>query len=886
MGSETEGRLDNLEITVEGIKEETAAIRRDLQQMMRLMSGGQNNQGGGSEGSSSSVNENREKGDTGGISHNWRKRVELPPFEGVDPHSWINRVERFFDIQKMAEEDKVELAYISMKGSASYWFKYWREKTKNRTWLGLKAGLINRFGGGFKGTLYEQMATLRQDGTMEEFMRSFEILLGQTQGLSEELILGFFLAGLREEIKGQVRIQDPQDLMVAIRVARDVEDAINRACRGVWNGVKVKHVGTRVSSSIVRGDGDRSFATRTGGTEGVVLTRREGLTTANNTNARGNNPAGGENRGRMVRNLPYPEFLKKREKGRCFRCGGPFAPSHRCSKRSLRVLLVAEDEEEEAEENSNLEAKPLELSACSAEGLTPLKTMKLTGLIREKRVVVLIDSGASHNFISRSVVEELELRVADTPTYAVSLADVAVVEDMYVFELGGFDIILGISWLAKLGEIVINWREMSMQYGVKGKKVTIKVDPALFRQLEEPKTLLKLVDVESWRGDLIAEQKVELWSVLQTHYLGFQERENLSPLCEKVELWSVLQTHYLGFRERENLPPLCDIKHHYRKKFETWKLGLIERKIIKVRRDLETGGGRTKNNKTEENYIVHESFNLSEADTHWTSWLVPMFGVANIVVSVICMYINNCLKNNFGPHGGCVAKFLGRFSFEPMQENSLQENSLLGLSSSTLTEMGALWWDNAGNEHQGWRLDTCIWLYAGIIRLLAIMLSLVFIGIRLEQQFGLGGLELYTGDYLLGSTLRKRLLKERGVMLGNYLYIGEGETFHSLTVKAVRKNIISCTGTLWVLWGEVNLSETFLILLAIKFLIKRTYHSRFSVFLLRVAIFICWLTMGSTSFPTSIAEKLDDFNYLHWPQYVELMIKSQTALCCQICRST
>ncbi|WVZ23345.1 hypothetical protein V8G54_001889 [Vigna mungo] len=146
-----------------------------------------------------------------------------------------------------------------------------------------------------------------------------------------------------------------------------------------------------------------------------------------------------------------------------------------------------------------------------------------------------------------------------------------------------------------------------------------------------------------------------------------------------------------------------------------------------ARRDLETGGGRTKNNRTKESYTAHESSNLYEAETHWISWLVPMFGVANIVVSVICMNINNCLKNNFGSHGGCMAKFLGRFSFEPMQENALQ----------ALTEMGALWWDNAGNGHQGWRLDTCILLYAGI-RLLAILLSRVFIGIRLEQQFGPG----------------------------------------------------------------------------------------------------------------------------------------------------
>ncbi|WVZ12858.1 hypothetical protein V8G54_017388 [Vigna mungo] len=180
--------------------------------------------------------------------------------------------------------------------------------------------------------------------------------------------------------------------------------------------------------------------------------------------------------------------------------------------------------------------------------------------------------------------------------------------------------------------------------------------------------------------------------------------------------------------------------HHYRKKIETWKLDFIERKIINVRRDLETGGGRTKNNKTEENYTQHESFNLYKADTHWTSWLVPMFGVANIVVSFICMYINNCLKNNFRPHGGCVAKFLGRFSFEPMQENSL-----LGLSSSTLTEIG-------GNCRLNFRNST------------------------------------------LTATLGTRLFQGRVVLLGLYWYIIGEKQLHNLTAKGSVEGIMYIKG--------------------------------------------------------------------------------------------
>lgn len=40
--------------------------------------------------------------------------------------------------------------------------------------------------------------------------------------------------------------------------------------------------------------------------------------------------------------------------------------------------------------------------------------------------------------------------------------------------------------------------------------------------------------------------------------------------------------------------------------------------------------------------------------------------------------------------------------------------------------------------HQGWRLISCIWLHGGLLHLLANMLSLVVIGIRLEQEFGFG----------------------------------------------------------------------------------------------------------------------------------------------------
>lgn len=149
--------------------------------------------------------------------------------------------------------------------------------------------------------------------------------------------------------------------------------------------------------------------------------------------------------------------------------------------------------------------------------------------------------------------------------------------------------------------------------------------------------------------------------------------------------------------------------------------------------DLERGKNISNNNNNRSSYSSGSYYVEPGSDQQWTSWLIPMFVVANVAVFIVAMYINNCPKNNWEGGRGCVARFLGRLSFEP-----LKENPLFGPSSSTLQKLGALEWDRVVHEHQGWRLITCIWLHAGVIHLLANMLSLVFIGIRLEQQFGFG----------------------------------------------------------------------------------------------------------------------------------------------------
>lgn len=83
-----------------------------------------------------------------------------------------------------------------------------------------------------------------------------------------------------------------------------------------------------------------------------------------------------------------------------------------------------------------------------------------------------------------------------------------------------------------------------------------------------------------------------------------------------------------------------------------------------------------------------------------------------------------------------------------------------------LEKLGALEWKKVVNNNQAWRLVSCIWLHAGVIHLLANMLSLVFIGIRLEQQFGfarVGVIYMLSG---IGGSILSTLFIKNNISVG------------------------------------------------------------------------------------------------------------------------
>lgn len=109
----------------------------------------------------------------------------------------------------------------------------------------------------------------------------------------------------------------------------------------------------------------------------------------------------------------------------------------------------------------------------SVVGLTAPQTMKLKGEIEQQPVVVLIDGGATHNFISVELVQLLGLSREETTGYGVimgtgmavqgagickrvklQLQNLQIVEDFLPLELGSSDVILGMKWLAAVGKMI------------------------------------------------------------------------------------------------------------------------------------------------------------------------------------------------------------------------------------------------------------------------------------------------------------------------------------------------------------------------------------------------------------------------------------------------
>lgn len=133
------------------------------------------------------------------------KKVELPLFNGEDPVGWIARAEVYFHVMGTSPKVKVNLAYLCMEGATIHYFNSLLHLDPGLTWEKLTNELLERYGTANKGDVFEQLSDLQQRGTIDEYVIEFERLLSQTPNLPDEQYFGYFIHGLREDIRARVR---------------------------------------------------------------------------------------------------------------------------------------------------------------------------------------------------------------------------------------------------------------------------------------------------------------------------------------------------------------------------------------------------------------------------------------------------------------------------------------------------------------------------------------------------------------------------------------------------------------------------------------------------------------------------------------------------------
>ena len=200
-----------------------------------------------------------------------------------------------------------------------------------------------------------------------------------------------------------------------------------------------------------------------------------------------------------MKRLTWVEMQARREKGLCFNCDEKFALGHKCRLQQAFLIevveeyvdgceLISDDKEEERV------AIP-EISLHALSDISTLQTMRVVGTIRGQRLLVLIDSGSTHNFVNVKFAKKMRCDKVAAPTFQVMVVNGDRLQcdeiykfvpmeirgykfhtSMYPLELQGFDIVLGVQWLQSLGRVIHDWKNLTMEFTMDGKEHVIHGD--------------------------------------------------------------------------------------------------------------------------------------------------------------------------------------------------------------------------------------------------------------------------------------------------------------------------------------------------------------------------------------------------------------------------
>ncbi|KAJ0944403.1 putative transcription factor interactor and regulator CCHC(Zn) family [Helianthus annuus] len=314
-------------------------------------------------------------------------RIEVPkptPFIGkrearaVDDFLW--EMERYFEgVNVIDDATKIKTVTLYLKDTAGLW---WRRKhaeiEKGTCILNTWADFIREIKKQFypenaENEAKSRLRKLKQTGTIKDYIKEFTTLVLEIPDMSDKDSLFYFLDGLQAWAKTELERRGVQDLSSAIAIAEGLTDYSRRESRNKDR-----------KSSHEKGGGEKSAQNK------ESTTRKS----PPQWKARDKKPSTKENK--------------------CFICDGPHY-ARECPKRASLHAMIAQAEGGHEEED---------VCMGSMQILTAIKAMVETrpspnkGLqyvqanILGNQVRALVDTGASHNFMSIEEARRLGVEFA------------------------------------------------------------------------------------------------------------------------------------------------------------------------------------------------------------------------------------------------------------------------------------------------------------------------------------------------------------------------------------------------------------------------------------------------------------------------------------------
>ncbi|XP_058733199.1 uncharacterized protein LOC131604800 [Vicia villosa] len=415
-------------------------------------------------------------------------KLELPLFDGSNPLEWLFQAEQFFGFYNLPPENRLSLTSFYMKGDALGWFKWMFQNRLLTDWNSFTRALELRFGPSSFENHQAELFKLKQNGSVMEYQTKFEQLGNKVVGLPAEAILNCFISGLQQDIQNELAIHKPTSISHAIGLAKLIEaklkDSKNRF---------PKQFSTTYQKPTFTSSNPQPSKTTNNAQPATIFPQKPPLPHQPKV---------------PIRKLTQAQLQERRAQGLCFNCDEKFFTGHKCSTSRFFILVADDDMNSDlpnVEEQPEVNIEPdfvdtyFQLSPQAVTGQFSPQTLKFKGSIAGLSVMVLVDTGSTHNIMQPRIAHHLNLTTTPINQFSVMVGNGSHLQcegicdnveimlqnkpfnlPFYLLPIEGADVVLGMAWLRTLGPIQADFSIPSLTFQHLTKPITLTGDPTPF----------------------------------------------------------------------------------------------------------------------------------------------------------------------------------------------------------------------------------------------------------------------------------------------------------------------------------------------------------------------------------------------------------------------